>query len=138
MTKLHYWPTVVMVALFPAACGVGRIRPASPSFVPGFLLAWFLLSLPWIALLYLLGVPGAWARLLRRSPDVRKNWARLVGSTVAIWAYLALGILVGIYYGAVVVSVRGYNLYDAALAKVDSVLLFGHSVIEISHRATAF
>jgi hypothetical protein len=55
----------------------------------------------------------------------------------AIWAYLACGILFRIYYGAVVVSVQGCNLCDVAFSKIDSVLLFGHSVIEISHRATA-
>ena len=137
MTKLHYWPTVVLVALFPAACYLARIRPANPSFVPGFLLVWFLLSLPWAAFLYLFGVPGACSQLMGPSPNLPRNWKQMAVGAVAVWAYLALGILVGIYYGAMVVSVRGYNLYDAALAKVDSVLLFGHSVIGISHRATA-
>jgi hypothetical protein len=126
-----------MVALFPAACYLVRIRPAGPSFLPGFLVVWFLLSLPWAIFLYLFGVPGACDRLLGRLPDVPKSWKRLIGSAVAIWAYLALGVLVGIYYGAVVVSVRGYDLYDVAFARIDSVVLFGHSVIGISHGATA-
>lgn len=136
MTKFHYWPTVVMVALFPAACYLARIRPANLSFVPGFLLVWFLLSLPWAAFLFLFGVPGACSQLLRPSPNLPKNWKQMAASTIAVWAYLALGILIGIYYGAIVVSARGYNLYDAVLAKADAVLLFGHSVIGISHRAT--
>src|SRR5271167_4426074 len=137
MRRFHYWPTLLMAALFPAACYLVRIRPARPSFLPGFLIVWFLLSLPWTIFLYLFGVPGACGRLLRRLPNAPENWMRLIGSTVAVWAYLASGILIGIYYGAVVVSVRGYNLYDVAFAKVDSVLLFGHSVIGISHSATA-
>ena len=136
MRRFHYWPTLVMVGLFPAACYLVRIRPASLSFLPGFLVVWVLLSLPWALCLYLLGVPNACKRLLGRPPDILKI-CRRIGNMVAIWAYLALGILVGIYYGALVVSVRGYNLYDAAFAKIDSFLLLGHSVIGISHHATA-
>jgi hypothetical protein len=168
---LQYAPVLLMAALFVPACRWVHIRPTAPDRIAGYLFAWFVGSVMRAALLYQIGVSGAW-------PDLRRNprrflyaipmfvllllvfgWWRFVGVSiicvailefyhrrgswkqfgqiVGVWVYLAVGIVLAIEFQAVVVCVRGYDIYDRALLKIDSVLLLGGSVSAISHSAAA-
>jgi len=67
----------------------------------------------------------------------RGNW-KSVGYVVAVLMYLVAGLRFVIESQAVIVWARGYNLYDSAMQKIDSWLLFGASVSGISHLGASF
>src|SRR5437667_12142390 len=57
----------------------------------------------------------------------------------AIWAvvYFFLILLTIFAYGTIVPAVRDYNAYDSVFTHIDKVLMFGHSIPELSSRFLA-
>ncbi len=62
------------------------------------------------------------------------SWKR-AADTLWPWLYLALGISVALFYSSIIVTFRPCTAYDAALSHLDSLVLFGGSVIRWSNAA---
>jgi hypothetical protein len=61
----------------------------------------------------------------------RGDWKKAAGALL-VWLYLAAGIQVAIYYSSVIVTLRPCTEFDAALSRLDSLLMFGGSVVQLS------
>jgi hypothetical protein len=61
----------------------------------------------------------------------RGDWKRAAG-TLLPWLYLATGISVALFLSSVIVTIRPCTEYDMTLRHLDSLLMFGNSVIRLS------
>ena len=61
----------------------------------------------------------------------RGEW-RKAANALLPWLYLAGGIQVALYYSSVIVTLRPCTEFDAALSRLDSLLLFGGAVVRLS------
>ncbi len=66
----------------------------------------------------------------------RGDWKRAAGALLP-WLYLAAGISVALFFSSIIVTLRPCTEYDAALGRLDSLLLFGNSVIHLSSQCTS-
>jgi hypothetical protein len=64
------------------------------------------------------------------------DW-RKAANALLPWLYLAGGILVAQYYSSVIVTLRPCTEFDAILNRLDSLLLFGGSVVRLSSECVA-
>jgi hypothetical protein len=64
------------------------------------------------------------------------SWKRAAEAFLPFF-YLALGIIIAVYFSSVVVTLRRCTEFDATLARIDSWLLFGSSVSHLSYASTA-
>jgi hypothetical protein len=61
----------------------------------------------------------------------RGDWKKVVGAILP-WLYLAVGIDAALFFSSVIVTLRPCTEYDAALSHLDSLLLLGNSVVQMS------
>lgn len=64
----------------------------------------------------------------------RGNWRRILDA-ILVWLYLAFGIDVAVLFSSVVVTFRPCTAWDSALNNLDAHLMFGLTVVTLSHRA---
>ena len=64
------------------------------------------------------------------------NWKR-IADTFWPWLYLGTGISVALFYSSIIVTFRPCTEYHAALSHLDSLLLFGNSVVRLSGAAAS-
>ena len=65
------------------------------------------------------------------------NWRKAANSLLP-WLYLAGGIQVALYFSSVIVTLRPCTGFDGALARLDSYLMFGGSVVQLSMKLASF
>jgi hypothetical protein len=61
----------------------------------------------------------------------RGDW-RKAANALLPWLYLAGGIQAALYYSSVIVTLRPCTEFDAALSRLDSLLMFGGTVVRLS------
>jgi hypothetical protein len=63
------------------------------------------------------------------------NW-RNVLAALALWVYLLIGVLIALSYSTIIVVFRQCSKFDPFFGRLDSFLMFGHSVVQFSRACT--
>jgi hypothetical protein len=63
------------------------------------------------------------------------NW-RNVLAALTLWVYLLIGVLIALSYSTIIVVFRQCSKFDPFFGRLDSFLMFGHSVVQFSRACT--